>query len=173
MKHHWIKKLICAVTAILALCACKPKGQEMIGPRTEDAWKEWEKKQAELKATWEGTDLYAYVETIRNDLSSVNANVVFKDDFSLDSDSPEKDALLKLYEDMNGADETPDAFLARLKESQLRWSIGGMLDLDAIDDKGNGEYEIILLDYPTPDALMNVYLTIKTNEDGSFSTEFE
>ena len=171
MKHTCIRKWVTAVSAIFLLAACSQGGQQMIGPRTEEAWKEWDRQQELLKETWGDTEVYAYIRTIMDDLQNVNANVVFREDFSLENDSEELTALKKLYNDTRYSDEmTLKEFLAFLDSSSLRWSVGGLMDLDRIEDKGNGEYAVTLLDYPTPDALMAVPITVKQNEDGSFRT---
>lgn len=173
MKLNLAKRVIAVLSAVVMLAGCGPK-ENIIGPRTEDAWKKWEQEQAELKEKWGDTEVYAYIQTIMDDILNVNANVVFKEDFSVDAESEELDALKKLYEDMGYNNEmTLEEFLAKLNDSSLRWSIGSPLDLDKIEEKENGEYAVTLLDYPNADSLMNVYLTVKTNEDGSFRTEFE
>ncbi len=161
---------VCFLTVLL--CACG-QGNHMIGPRTESAWKEWEKQQKELKETWGETPVYAYIQTILDDLANINARVVFNDDFSLETDSPELDALKKLYEDMKCSETfTLSEFLARLSEHDMRYAVGGMLDLDKIEAKEDGVYEVTALYYPNADSLMNVTFTVRKNEDGSFRAEF-
>ena len=146
----------------------------MIGPRTEEAWKKWEDQQKQLKETWGNTEVYAYIKTIMEDIQHINANVVFKEDFSLETESDDLNALKKLYEDMHYSDTmTLKEFFDKLSNSDLRWSVGGYMDLDGIEDKGDGVYAVTLLDYPSADALMHVFITVKQNEDGSFSTEFD
>ena len=147
-------KRIIAAAAVLILIGCRPGGQ-MIGPRTEDAWKEWRKQQEILKETWGDTEVYAYVQTIMTDLKNINANVIFKDDFSVETD-------VSLQE-----------FVSRLDDSRLRYAIGGETDLDKIEDKGNGEYEVTLLYDASVDSLMAVTLKILDNGDGTFRTEFQ
>ena len=174
MKYSFIRKWITAFAAVILLSACGLGGQNIIGPRTEDAWREWHKQQELLKETWGGTEVYAYINTIRDDVLNTNANVIFEEDFSLETESPELDALKKLYEDMHYSDQmTLQEFYDKLCKSSFRWSIGGPLDLDSIEDKGNGVYAVRLLDYPSVDAMRAVDLTVKQNEDGSFRTEFE
>ena len=165
-----MRKLIALLTAVM-LCACS-HGQNMIGPRSEEAWKEWEKEQAELKETWGDTEVYAYVQTILTDLHNINANVVFSEGFSTETDSEELNALKKLKEDMQIGEETSlEEFRTKLENSSLRYAVGGMNDLDGIEEKGDGAYLVTLLYYPNADSMMAVRLTVKSMEDGSFSTE--
>ena len=166
-------KRIIAAAAVLILIGCRPGG-EMIGPRTEDAWKEWRKQQEILKETWGDTEVYAYVQTIMTDLKNINANVIFKDDFSVETEIEELDAVRKLHADMGiGEDVSLQEFVARLDDSRLRYAIGGETDLDKIEDKGNGEYEVTLLYDASVDSLMAVTLKILDNGDGTFRTEFQ
>ncbi len=163
---------VIVVAAVIVLSACSPR-DNIIGPRTEEAWKQWEKDQEALKETWGDTEIYAYVQTILDDLSQVNANVVFKDDFSLETESKELDALKKLYEDMHYSGEISlEEFLSRLDNSNLRYAVGGMNELASIEDKGDGVYEVVLEYYANVDSLMAVKLTVRTEADGAFHTDF-
>lgn len=167
-----VKRFIVLAAAVL-LAACSPK-DNMIGPRSEEAWKKWDEEQKVLKETWGETEIYAYVQTILDDINNVNANVVFKEDFSLENESKELDALKKLYTDMHYSDEISlKEFLEKLNNSQLRWAIGGMNDLDRIEDQGDDGYLVTLLYYPNADSLMAVNLTIRKVADGAFHTDFE
>ena len=173
MKRNAVIKQLIALTVVFVLAACSP-GNNIIGPRTEDAWKKWEEDQKALRETWGDTEVYAYIQTILDDLHNVNANVVFKDDFSTETESEELTALKKLCEDMHYRDEIPlDEFLSRLKNSDLRWVVGGMPDLDSIEDKGDGVYEVRLIYYPNADSMMAVTVNVRTEADGSFRLDFE
>ena len=146
----------------------------MIGPRSEDAWKEHRKQQEELKETWGNTEIYAYIQTIQEDLQNVNANVVFKEGFSTTTESKELDALKKLYEDMHYKDEISlDEFLAKLEDSSLRYATGGETELQSITDNGDGSYKVDLDYYINVDSLMRVIITVRKESDGSFHTEFK
>ena len=173
MKRNAIVKQILVLTVLFVCSACSPK-DHIIGPRTEDAWDQWEEDQKVLKETWGDTEVYAYIQMILDDLHNVNANVVFKEDFSTETESEALTPLKKLYEDMHYSDKISlEEFLNRLKNSDLRYVVGGVTDLDAIEDRGNGVYDIRLLYYPNVDSLMAANLTIRTEADGSFHAEFE
>ena len=172
MKRNAVVKQIIALTVLFVLAACSPK-DNMIGPRSEEAWKKWEEEQKVLRETWGDTEVYAYIQTILEDLQTVNANVVFKDDFSTETESKDLTALTKLYEDMHYIDEISlDEFLTKLKNSDLRWVVGGAPDLDSIEDKGDGVYDVRLLYYPNVDSLMAVNVTVRTEADGAFHLDF-
>ena len=173
MKRNTVVKQLLALTILFVLTACSP-GDNIIGPRTEDAWKKWEEDQKALREKWGDTEVYAYIQTIMDDLHNVKANVVFKDDFSTETESEELTALKKLYDDMHYSEEVPmDEFLSRLKNSNLRYIVGGVADLDSIEDKGDGSYDVRLIYYPNVDSLMAVNMTVYTEADGSFRMDFE
>ena len=71
----------------------------MIGPRTENAWKQYEEDQKTLVETWGETEIYAYITTIMDDMYQVNAGVIFGDGFSPEEETPEADAFRKLCSD--------------------------------------------------------------------------
>jgi len=148
-------------------------GSNMVGPRTEDAWKKWEEQQKVLQETWGETEVYAYLQTILEDLGQVNANVIFTEDFSLEKESKERDAFLKMYEDMNvSEDYTPEEFLQMLEDSTFRYAVGGMHELDSIEERkeeDRGGYHAVILYYPNHESLMPVDLTITKDKDGKFS----
>ena len=148
-------------------------GSNMVGPRTEDAWKKWEEQQKVLQETWGETEVYAYLQTILEDLGQVNANVIFTEDFSLEKESEERDAFLKMYEDMNiSEDYTPEEFLTMLKDSSFRYAVGGMHELDSIEERkeeDGGGYHAVILYYPNHESLMPVDLTITKDKNGKFS----
>ena len=162
--------MICA----LMLSGCGG-GEKMIGPRSEDAWKRWEEQQKALKETWGETEIYAYVQTLRDDFLNVNANVVFKEDFSLETESKELDALRKLYDDVNfSTDIGVGEFLDRLADSQFRYAVGSPLELEGIEELREGNtagYKIALEYYANVDSLMRVQLDVTTGENGKFSAE--
>ena len=162
--------MICA----LMLSGCGG-GEKMIGPRSEDAWKRWEEQQKALKETWGETEIYAYVQTLRDDFLNVNANVVFKEDFSLETESKELDALRKLYEDVNFSEEVSlEEFLERLSDSQFRYAVGSPLELEGIEEIREGDaarYKIALEYYANVDSLMRVQLEVTTGKNGKFSAE--
>ena len=147
----------------------------MIGPRSKEAWKRWDEQQEALKKTWGETDVYAYVKTIMDDMRSIRAYVVFGEDFSVETESEERDALMKFYNDANFSEEIPlEEFIRMLEDSELQFAIGTMLDLDSIKERkeeDGGGYDVTLLYYPTPDALMPVDLRITTDDSGKFSIE--
>ena len=147
-------------------------GEKMIGPRTEDAWKRWEEQQKILKETWGETEIYAYIETLRDDFLNVNANVVFKEGFSLEEESKELDALRKLYDDVNfSGDVTLEEFLVRLSGSQFRYAVGGPLELEDIEEvkEGNGTRYKVALEYnANADSLMRVPLDVTVGKTGKF-----
>ena len=173
MKITSIAKRILILAALFLLAACSP-GDHMIGPRSEDAWKEHRKQQEELKETWGNTEIYAYIQTIQEDLQNVNANVVFKEGFSTTTESKELDALKKLYEDMHYKDEISlDEFLAKLEDSSLRYATGGEMELQSITDNGDGSYKVDLDYHVNVDSLMRVIITVRKESDGSFHTEFK
>ena len=168
----------CIAIAVLLFCICMFSGcgiggDKMIGPRSESAWKEWHKAQEELRETWGETEIYAYVQTIREDLSNVNANVVFKEDFSTETESKELEALQKLYEDMNISREISlEEFPHRLKESGARRVVGGINDLDSIKERkeeDGGGYIFILLYYPNVDSMMQIKMPVTIDQEGKFS----
>ena len=162
--------MICA----LMLSGCGG-GEKMIGPRSEDAWKRWEEQQKALKETWGETEIYTYVQTLRDDFLNVNANVVFKEDFSLETESKELDALRKLYDDVNfSTDIGVGEFLDRLADSQFRYAVGSPLELEGIEELREGNtagYKIALEYYANVDSLMRVQLDVTTGENGKFSAE--
>ena len=164
---------------ILSGCFFLPDGDEpadnshMIGPRSEEAWKRWEEEQKALKETWGETEVYAYIMTIMEDLENVNANVVFKEDFSLEEESEELDAFRKMYDDMNVSEEyTLEEFRRMLDDSLWRYAIGGIHELDSIEER-NGEdgggYHARILYYANHESLMPVDLIITTDDEGKFS----
>ena len=163
--------LICFV---LILSGCGG-GEKMIGPRTEDAWKRWEEQQKVLKETWGETEIYAYIETLRDDFLNVNANVVFKEDFSLETESKELDALRKLYDDVNfSGDVTLEEFLVRLSDSQFRYAVGRPLELEDIEEVKEGDdtrYKVALEYNANVDSLMRVQLDVTAGKNGKFSAE--
>ena len=150
-------------------------GEKMIGPRTEDAWKRWEEQQKILKETWGETEIYAYIETLRDDFLNVNANVVFKEDFSFETESKELDALRKLCDDVNfSADVSAEEFRDRLSESPLRYAVGAPLELESIEEVKEGDktrYKVALEYNANVDSLMRVLLEVTTGENGNFSAE--
>ncbi len=164
---------------ILIGCFFLPGGDEpadnshMIGPRSEEAWKRWEEEQKALKETWGETEVYAYIMTIMEDLESVNANVVFKDDFSLEEESEELDAFRKMYDDMNVSEEyTLEEFRRMLDDSLWRYAIGGIHELDSIEERSaedGGGYHARILYYANHESLMPVDLIITTDDEGKFS----
>ena len=168
-------KRVLATVMICALMLSGCGGEKMIGPRSEDAWKRWEEHQKELKETWGETEIYAYVQTLRDDFLNVNANVVFKEDFSLETESKELDALRKLYEDVNfSTDIGTGEFLDRLSDSQFRYAVGSPLELEGIEEVREGNtagYKIALEYYANVDSLMRVQLDVTTGENGKFSAE--
>ena len=150
---------------ILSGCFFLPDGDEpadnshMIGPRSEETWGE--------------TEVYAYIMTIMEDLENVNANVVFKEDFSLEEESEELDAFRKMYDDMNVSEEyTLEEFRRMLDDSLWRYAIGGIHELDSIEER-NGEdgggYHARILYYANHESLMPVDLIITTDDEGKFS----
>lgn len=174
-----IRKLLIALAAVFMLCACKPKepettGPEMIGGRSEEAWKAWEKQQEALKETWGDTEVYVYIRTIMEDITSLKGHVIFQEDFSLEAESKELDQLKKTYADMlwerNG---TLQEFHSHLNASNLHWALGREVDLEAIKERENGDYEVSLLYYENPDSLMGLSLTVHDEGSGTFSTDFE
>ena len=56
--------LLTSAAAFLAGCG----GEKMIGPRTENAWKQYEEDQKTLVETWGETEIYAYITTIMDDM---------------------------------------------------------------------------------------------------------
>ena len=175
-------KRIIHLAAIVLLCSLLLSGcifggtgggSNMVGPRTEDAWKKWEEQQKVLQETWGETEVYAYLQTILEDLGQVNANVIFTEDFSLEKESKERDAFLKMYDDMNvSEDYTPEEFLTMLKDSSFRYVVGGMHELDSIEERkeeDGGGYHAVILYYPNHESLMPVDLTITKDKDGKFS----
>ena len=180
MKRNSIVKQILILAAVL-LCACSPKGgsgsetggNTMIGPRSEAAWQKWEEDQKALKETWGDTEVYAYIQGIMEEITGLNANVVFKEGFSLEEESEELTKLKKLYEDMQTSDEISlKEFYDKLENSEFRWAAGRPLELESIKDQGDGTYDVSLLYYPNADSLMGIYITVKTEEDGKFHTDF-
>ena len=167
------KVLAAVMISVMMLSGCG--GEKMIGPRSEDAWKRWEEQQKALKETWGETEIYAYVQTLRDDFLNVNANVVFKEDFSLETESKELDALRKLYEDVNfSTDIGTGEFLDRLADSQFRYAVGSPLELEGIEEIREGDaarYKIALEYYANVDSLMRVQLEVTTGENGKFSAE--
>ena len=159
---------------ILMLSGCGG-GEKMIGPRTEDAWKRWEEQQKVLKETWGETEIYAYIETLRDDFLNVNANVVFKEGFSLEEESKELDALRKLYDDVNfSTDIGVGEFLERLDASSFRYAVGSPLELEDIEEvkEGDGTRYKVALEYnANVDSLMRVPLDVTVGENGKFSAE--
>ena len=166
--------LATVMICVLMLSGCGG-GEKMIGPRSEDAWKRWEEQQKALKETWGETEIYAYVQTLSDDFLNVNANVVFKEDFSLETESKELDALRKLYEDVNfSTDIGVGEFLDRLADSQFRYAVGSPLELEGIEEVKEGDavrYTIALEYYANVDSLMRVQLDVTTGENGKFSAE--
>ena len=150
-------------------------GEKMIGPRSEDAWKRWEEQQKVLKDTWGETEIYAYIETLLDDFLSVNANVVFKEDFSFETESKELDALRKLCDDVNfSADVSAEEFRDRLSESQFRYAVGAPLELESIEEVKEGDktrYKVALEYNANVDSLMRVLLEVTTGKNGNFSAE--
>ncbi|MBR3311689.1 MAG: hypothetical protein IKG15_07735 [Solobacterium sp.] len=175
MKRMSVVKQLLVLAVMTTLCACKPKEEDpMIGPRSESAWKKWEEDQKALVETWGDTEVYAYINTIREDIGNLKARVIYADDFSLETESEELDALKKLYEDMGYSKEmTLEEFYNKLKDSEIRWVSGGKPDLNKIKDLGNEMYEVELLYYASADALMGVILTVRKDADGVFHTDFE
>ena len=165
--------LICSLLLSSCIFGGTGGGSNMVGPRTEDAWKKWEEQQKVLRETWGETEVYAYLQTILEDLGQVNANVIFTEDFSLEKESKERDAFLKMYEDMNvSEDYTPEEFLQMLEDSTFRYAIGGMHELDSIEERkeeDGGGYHTVILYYPNHESLMPVDLTITKDKDGKFS----
>ena len=146
-------------------------GQEMIGPRSKEAWARWEEQQKSLRETWDGTEIYAYVQTIMADMQKVNRSAVLKEDFSLKTESSERDALLKLHEDMN-LKISPEEFLRQLNDSSFVFALGGKLELESIEERKEGDdsaYDVVLLYYPNPDSLMTADLPVVKDEDGKFT----
>lgn len=147
----------------------------MIGPRTEDAWKRWEEQQKLLKETWGETEIYAYIGTLRDDLLNVNANVVFKDDFSFETGSKELDALRKLCDDVNfSTDVSLEEFRDRLSGSRFRYAVGAPLELESIEEVKDGDgtrYNVALEYNANVDSLMRVLLEVTTGQNGKFSAE--
>ena len=180
MMSRLVIALVVLITCIFMLAGCGrigpgPIEPDIIGPRTQQAWEEWGERQEALRQTWGDTEIYAYVQTIMEDLEHVNAGVVFKEGFSTETPSTELDALQKLYDDANlGEEITIEEFLDRLMGSPLRYAVGTMLDLDGIEelsgDDGAG-YDVTLLYYPNADSLMPVSLTVGVREDGTFTLE--
>ena len=175
-------KRIIHLAAIVLLCSLLLSGcifggtgggSNMVGPRTEAAWKKWEEQQKVLQETWGETEVYAYLQTILEDLGQVNANVIFTEDFSLEKESKERDAFLKMYEDMNvSEDYTPEEFLTMLKDSSFRYAVGGMHELDSIEERkaeDGGGYHAVILYYPNHESLMPVDLIITKDKNGKFS----
>ena len=174
-------KRIIHLAAIVLLCSLLLSGcifggtggSNMIGPRTEDAWKKWEEQQKVLQETWGETEVYAYLQTVIGDLEQVNASVIFKEDFSLEKESEERDAFLKMYEDMNvSEDYTSEEFLKMLEDSSFRYAIGGMHELDSIEERkeeDGGGYHAVILYYPNHESLMPVDLFITKDQNGKFS----
>jgi len=162
------------MVCMLLLCACGGGKTEMIGPRSKEAWENWEKQQKLLKETWGDTEIYAYVQTIMEDMKNVNRHVVFGKDFSLEKESEELKALQKLYGDMN-LEEGNDLehFHAQLADSSgFRDALGGMLDLDSLterDEKSGGGYDAVLIYYPSPDTMMAVTVPVSLDENGKFT----
>ncbi len=172
------------VLCILTLSGCFGGGgsgsggsgpDNIIGPRTEEAWKKWDQQQADLREKWKDTEIYAYVRTLMEDMEQVNAYVVFQDGFSVEEESKELDALLKLYSDMNFSEEIPpEEFIRILENSELRFAFSSMLDLDSIKERkeeDGGGYDVTILYYPTPDSLMPVDVRITTDDGGKFTVE--
>ena len=144
----------------------------MIGPRTENAWKQYEEDQKTLVETWGETEIYAYITTIMDDMYQVNAGVAFGDDFSVEEQSPEADALLKLYDDMNlGEGITPEEFLTWLDNSGMRYAVGGPCELAAIEEREDkdGAYDVRLEYYVGADSLMAIRLPVTKDANGQFT----
>ena len=163
--------LICFV---LMLSGCGG-GEKMIGPRTEDAWKRWEEQQKALKETWGETEIYAYIEVLRDDFLNVNANVVFKEGFSFEEESKELDALRKLCDDVNFTEDvSAEEFLERLSESRFRYAVGAPLELNSIEEVKEGDvtmYKVALEYNANVDSLMRVFLEVTAGKNGKFSAE--
>ena len=172
---NMMKNIMLAAVMICALMLSGCGGEKMIGPRSEDAWKRWEEHQKELKETWGETEIYAYVQTLRDDFLNVNANVVFKEDFSLETESKELDALRKLYDDVNfSTDIGVGEFLSRLADSRFRYAVGSPLELEGIEEIREGDasrYKIDLEYNANVDSLMRVQLDVTAGENGRFSAE--
>ena len=169
-----ISRLLAAwIFFVFILSGCG--GEKMIGPRSEDAWKRWEEQQKVLKDTWGETEIYAYIETLLDDFLSVNANVVFKEDFSLETESKELDALRKLYDDVNfTADVSLEEFLHRLSDSRFRYAVGSPLEIEGIEEVKEGDvagYHVSLEYYANVDSLMRVPLEVTIGGNGKFSAE--
>ena len=169
-----ISRLLAAlIFFVFILSGCG--GEKMIGPRSENAWKRWEEQQKVLKDTWGETEIYAYIETLLDDFLSVNANVVFKEDFSLETESKELDALRKLYDDVNfTADVSLEEFLHRLSDSRFRYAVGSPLEIEGIEEVKEGEaagYHVSLEYYANVDSLMRVPLEVTIGGNGKFSAE--
>ena len=174
-------KRVVQLSAVILICSMMlsrcifggPGGSGMVGPRTEDAWKAWEEQQKILQETWGETEVYAYLQTIIGDLEQVNANVIFTEDFSLEKESGERDAFLKMYDDMNvSEDYTPEEFLNMLEDSSFRYAIGGNHELDSIEERkeeDGGGYHAVILYYPNHESLMPVDLFITKDQNGKFS----
>ena len=128
-----------------------------------------------LKDTWGETEIYAYIETLLDDFLSVNANVVFKEDFSLETESKELDALRKLYDDVNfTADVSLEEFLQRLSDSRFRYAVGAPLEIEGIEEVKEGDvagYHVSLEYYANVDSLMRVPLEVTIGGNGKFSAE--
>lgn len=167
------KVLAAVLICVMMLSGCG--GEKMIGPRSEDAWKRWEEHQKALKETWEGTEIYAYIGTLRDDFLNVNANVVFKEGFSLETESKELDALRKLYDDVNFSEDiSMEEFLVRLSGSQFRYAVGGPLELEDIEEikeGGDTRYKVALEYHANVDSLMRVQLDVTAGKNGEFSAE--
>ena len=158
-----ISRILAALICFVFMLSGCGGGGKMIGPRTEDAWKRWEEQQKQLK------------ETLRDDFLNVNANVVFKEDFSFETGSKELDALRKLCDDVNfSADVSAEEFRDRLSESQFRYAVGAPLELESIEEVKEGDktrYKVALEYNANVDSLMRVFLEVTTGENGNFSAE--
>ena len=144
----------------------------MIGPRTEDAWEQWEEDQKTLAQTWGETEIYAYVTSIMDDMYKVDTRVIFSDDSSVEAETPEADAFRKLYDDMNLGDGiSPEEFLSWLDDSAMRYALGRPCDLASIEEKkeADGAYTVRLEYASGGDALMALSLPVSTDADGQFT----
>lgn len=170
-----IRRILAALICFVFMLSGCGGGGKMIGPRTEDAWKRWEEQQKQLKETWGETEIYAYIETLRDDFLNVNANVVFKEDFSFETESKELDALRKLCDDVNfSTDVSAEEFRDRLSESQFRYAVGAPLELESIEEVKEGNktrYKVALEYNANVDSLMRVLLEVTTGKNGNFSAE--
>ena len=176
MKRRQMLKPLVMLAVMMTLCACQPKIEEppiKVSP-AQAAWSRIENDEKAVEEAWGGTEVYAYLDQIAEDIGNLYSHIVFKDDFSLEKESKELDGLKKLYEDMGySGEKTLEEFRDKLKDSRIRWVSGGKPHFSMITDKGNDVYDVEFQYFANADTLNRMNLTVRKDADGVFHTDFE